>query len=119
MPARFTIQFHESDPAHQQVAEILNRQGRRKAQFLVNAVQHDLHCPETPDLMPVDSMDTPKIETIVRRILAEMESLPLSSRTTDELRKNPQEKPDVLSTGRPLPQEEMSTIAASLAMFRK
>ncbi|WP_139243497.1 hypothetical protein [Anaerocolumna xylanovorans] len=35
---RFTIQFNPADPSHQQVAGILNRQGRRKAQYLVNAV---------------------------------------------------------------------------------
>ena len=71
---------------------ILNQQGRRKAQFLVNAVQHYLHCSETPDIMPVDSMDTQKIETIMWRILAETENLPFSLRTTDELKKNPKEK---------------------------
>ena len=35
---RFTVQFNAGDPSHQQVAAILNEQGRRKAQFLVNAV---------------------------------------------------------------------------------
>lgn len=37
---RFTVQFNAGDPSHQQVAAILNEQGRRKAQFLVNAVTH-------------------------------------------------------------------------------
>lgn len=37
---RFTVQFNAGDPSHQQVAAILNEQGRRKAQFLVNAVIH-------------------------------------------------------------------------------
>ena len=32
---KFTIQFNGGDPQHQQTAEILNQQGRRKAQFLV------------------------------------------------------------------------------------
>lgn len=35
---RFTIQFSSEDSRHLQVAGILNRQGRRKAQYLVNAV---------------------------------------------------------------------------------
>ena len=39
-PYKFTIQFNPSDPTHQQTAVLLNRQGRRKAQFLVNAVMH-------------------------------------------------------------------------------
>ena len=42
---KFTIQFNAADPSHRQVADLLNQQGRRKAQFLVNAVQHYLHCP--------------------------------------------------------------------------
>mgnify|MGYP004668568575 CR=1 FL=1 len=45
---RFTVQFNAGDPSHQQVAAILNEQGRRKAQFLVNAVTHYMNCPE-PD----------------------------------------------------------------------
>ena len=29
---KFTIQFNAADPSHRQVADVLNRQGRRKAQ---------------------------------------------------------------------------------------
>ena len=54
---KFTIQFSLADPAHRQVIDILNQQGRRKAQFLVNAVQHYLHCPETPDIPQAASLD--------------------------------------------------------------
>ena len=39
---RFTVQFNAGDPSHQQVAAILNEQGRRKAQFLVNAVTQNM-----------------------------------------------------------------------------
>lgn len=39
-PYKFTIQFNPADPTHLQTAALLNRQGRRKAQFLVNAVKH-------------------------------------------------------------------------------
>ena len=46
---RFTVQFNAGDPSHQQVAAILNEQGRRKAQFLVNAVIHYINCPESPE----------------------------------------------------------------------
>lgn len=68
---KFTIQFSEGDPLHQQTADILNRQGRRKAQFLVNAVQHYLHCSETPDIPQPVPIDVDAIETIVRRIMEE------------------------------------------------
>ena len=50
---------------------MLNLQGRRKAQFVVNAVQHYLHCSETPDIPQPAPIDTVAIETIVRRIMEE------------------------------------------------
>jgi hypothetical protein len=53
IPYRFTIGFSPGDPAHQTVADLLNQQGRRKAQFLVNAVLHYIHCPETPEIPEV------------------------------------------------------------------
>lgn len=68
---KFTIQFSSGDPQHQQVAEILNRQGRRKAQFLVNTVLHYIHCTETPDILQPVPIDVDAIETIVRRIMEE------------------------------------------------
>ena len=64
---KFTIQFSEGDPLHQQTAAILNQQGRRKAQFLVNAVMHYLHCKETPDIPQSAPVDVDAIEAIVRR----------------------------------------------------
>lgn len=68
---KFTIQFNSEDPQHQQVAEILNRQGRRKAQFLVNTVLHYIHCTETPDIPQQPPVNTDAIEMIVRRIMEE------------------------------------------------
>ena len=68
-PSKFTIGFNSQDPQHQIVVDLINQQGRRKAQFLVNAVLHYIHCPETPDIpqpMPVDSK---MIEEVVLRIL--------------------------------------------------
>ena len=68
---KFTIQFNPADPAHRQTIDILNQQGRRKAQFIVNAVQHYLHCPETPDIPQPAPVDIHTIEDIVRRIVEE------------------------------------------------
>lgn len=70
-PNKFTVLFNDADPQHKQVVEILNRQGRRKAQFLVNTVQHYLHCKETPDIPQSVPTDTAAIEAVVRRILLE------------------------------------------------
>ena len=85
---KFTIQFSSGDPQHQQVAEILNRQGRRKAQFLVNTVLHYIHCSETPDIPPQPPVNTDAIETIVRRIIEEYSEKP----TRQDVRKTPEKK---------------------------
>lgn len=37
---KFTIQFSSTDACHLQAVEILNAQGRRKAQFITNAILH-------------------------------------------------------------------------------
>ena len=73
---KFTIQFSGGDPQHQQVAEILNQQGRRKAQFLVNTVLHYIHCSETPDIPQPSPVNTDAIEAIVRRIMEEYSEKP-------------------------------------------
>lgn len=85
---KFTIQFSSGDPQHQQVAEILNRQGRRKAQFLVNTVLHYIHCTETPDIPQPVPIDVDAIETIVRRIIEEYSEKP----TRQDVRKTPEKK---------------------------
>lgn len=74
---RFTVQFNAGDPSHQQVAAILNEQGRRKAQFLVNAVTHYMNCPETPEAAAPPPLDRQEVERLVREILADMRPEPV------------------------------------------
>ena len=92
---KFTIQFSSGDPQHQQVAEILNRQGRRKAQFLVNTVLHYIHCSETPDIPQQPPVNTDAIETIVRRIIEEYSEKPTRQdvRRLRKRRSNPKKSP--------------------------
>ena len=70
---RFTVQFNAGDPSHQQVAAILNEQGRRKAQFLVNAVIHYINCPESPEAAATPKIDRQTVEQLVREILSNMQ----------------------------------------------
>lgn len=37
-PGKFTVRFNLCDPQQRQAAELINRQGRSKAQFIANAV---------------------------------------------------------------------------------
>lgn len=73
-PGRFTISLNLEDPIQREVAAAINRQGaRRKAQFIVNAISHYIHCPETPTipLTPSPPADNADIETVILQILAE------------------------------------------------
>ena len=78
---RFTVQFNAGDPSHQQVAAILNEQGRRKAQFLVNAVIHYINCPESPEAAAAPKIDRQTVEQLVREILSNMQ--PEETSTTE------------------------------------
>ena len=49
-PGRFCVQFNPRDPRHQQVIELLERQGRRKAQFIVEAVLREGDAAAMPDM---------------------------------------------------------------------
>ena len=67
---RFSIKFNENEPAHDAVIRLLEKQGpHSKAQFLVNAVLHYIHCPETPDIDAPRTVDRAAIEEIVAEIL--------------------------------------------------
>lgn len=71
-PGRFTIQFNLCDPNQKAVSDLLERQGRSKAQFLTSAVLHYLNCPETPECRaPLFSMDRETLEKLVLEILAQ------------------------------------------------
>lgn len=78
---RFTVQFNAGDPSHQQVAAILNEQGQRKAQFLVNAVIHYINCPESPEAAAAPKIDRQTVEQLVREILSNMQ--PEETSTTE------------------------------------
>jgi hypothetical protein len=60
---RFCVQFNLDDPRHRQVAELLERQGRRKAQFIVEAVLR-----EGAPIMP----DTAELKRLVEGYVNEL-----------------------------------------------
>lgn len=68
-PGRFTIQFQTGDPKQMSVAELLEQQGCRKAQFITNAVLHYINCPETPETGPPQTVDKALLEKLVLEIL--------------------------------------------------
>ena len=73
-PGRFTISLNLEDPIQREVAQVINRQGpRRKAQFIVNAIYHYIHCSQTPVVQraPEAAADSATIEAVILHVLAE------------------------------------------------
>lgn len=101
-PGKFTIRFNICDPQHKAVIDLLNRQGRSKAQFLVSAVLHYINCKETPEVsVPVPIPDQAALEEMILAILAKNQS---------HLKKQPEPKPSTTA------QQDTAISAASEPM---
>lgn len=117
---KFTIQFNPGDPSHRQTADLLNQQGRRKAQFLVNAVLHYIHCKETPDIPQAAPMDTELIEAVVRRIMKE-HSRKLSEQEQSNPVSPPKKEPEDIrfdEAAETLGADGLAAIVNTMTMFR-
>ena len=120
-PSKFTIGFNSQDPQHRIVIDLINQQGRRKAQFIVNAVLHYIHCPETPDIPQPAPVDSKMIEEIVLRILQQRTAADPMPEPKQTAAKRPtisesvhmDEMEDLLG------KDGMSTIVNTLAAFRR
>ena len=73
-PGKFTVRFNIADPQQRTVIELLNQQGRYKAQFLTSAILHYIHCSETPDFHGSPVVNYEEIERIVRSVLAQQQA---------------------------------------------
>lgn len=121
-PYKFTIQFNPADPTHLQTADLLNRQGRRKAQFLVNAVMHYIHCSQTPDIPQAPPLDTKLIETVVQQILKEQQIMPPAPEPEQQSAPIlPPADNDLhyAETAETLGEDGLAAIANTMAMFRR
>jgi hypothetical protein len=72
--SRFCIKFNENDARHLQVMEILNAQGRHKAQFIATAILHYIYCRETSAIPQDDARLRQTVETIVLEVLAKRDT---------------------------------------------
>ena len=72
---RFCIQFNTADTRHAQVVELLETQGRRKAQFIAEAVLHYINCGESSEIQVrlEFAISKEQIEAIVLEILRQRE----------------------------------------------
>ncbi len=117
-PGKFTVQFSLADPCHRQTADILNGQGRRKAQFIVNAVMHYINCSETPNIsQPV--IDNSLIESIVRRIMEEHQPQKEEHKPTATRTVRPSQSINFSNAEDLLGADGIEAIKSSMANFRK
>lgn len=77
-PGKFTVRFNTADPHQRTVIEILNQQGRYKAQFFTSAILHYIHCSQTPDIHRASAVGSEEIERIVCSVLARQQTVPVS-----------------------------------------
>ena len=70
MPGRFTLQFNMDDPQQREVAQFLDRQGRRKTQFITNAVLHYLRYGANTDVPGASLMNATDVLNILAKIVS-------------------------------------------------
>lgn len=68
-PGKFTVRFNVCDPRHRAVIDLLNRQGRNKAQFLANAVLHYINCAEASEIRMPAVPDKGALEKLILGVL--------------------------------------------------
>ena len=124
-PGKFTVRFNMADPQQKAVIDLLNQQGRYKAQFLTSAILHYVHCPETPDIRSAAAVDSTEIERIVRHVLAHQQTatpsaLPQCRQEPGEA-VIPWEEPDssLPITRNPAEDADKAAILQTLDAFRK
>lgn len=74
-PGKFTIRFNLCDPQQRRAAELVNRQGRSKAQFIANAVLN--YAGGQPSVLQgAPAMDSEQLRLLVEDILVQRQSQP-------------------------------------------
>ena len=123
-PGKFTVRFNMADPQQKAVIDLLNQQGRYKAQFLTSAILHYVHCLETPDIRSA-AVDGTEIERIVRHVLAQQQTAAPSALRQGGQEPGeavvPWEEPDssLPDTRNPAEDADNAAILQTLDAFRK
>lgn len=123
-PGKFTVRFNMADPQQKAVIDLLNQQGRYKAQFLTSAILHYVQCLETPDIRSA-AVDSTEIERIVRHVLAQQQTAAPSALRQGGQEPGeavvPWEEPDssLPDTRNPAEDADNAAILQTLDAFRK
>lgn len=119
--SRFCIQFNEQDPHHQQVMDILNAQGRHKAQFIAAAILHYINCSERPAVLQDVTGLRKVIEMIVLEALEKHGGVSAKENfppTEKRLQGKTRQSSEISTNIEKLDEDTFSAIQDSLAAFR-
>lgn len=119
-PGRFTIQLNLNDPQQQAVCELLEKQGRHKAQFITSAVLHYINCSKAPEITSRPLADFDLIEKIVLDILEQRMSencRPCKSSTSYQHHSVQPTQP-IIETERLLDEDSILAIKNTLSAFQ-
>jgi len=116
-PGRFTLQFNLEDPQQQTVSELLEQQGRHKAQFLTSAVLYYIQQPEQHDGQ--SKVDEKAIEKMLFSIIKKHPQF--STAVPSERSKDTPSQPTTAanSWNTPMGDDAMMAISETLAAFQQ
>lgn len=120
-PGRFTLQFNLEDPQQQTVSEILEQQGRHKAQFLTSAV---LYYIQNSGSQEHDSRTPAVDETILEQMLVSImerhpDLLVSPSDRPPHAKEAPEQTLPAMHTGSSIGADAMAAISETLAAFQQ
>ena len=111
-PGKFTVRFNIADPQQREVADLLNRQGRSKAQFLTSAVLSYVKGASAAPPHLSAGLNNSEVERIVMEILGRQQA-PASSNANEAA---PVKTPNADCPGG-LADTDMDSIRATLEAF--
>lgn len=119
-PGRFTLQFNMEDPQQRMASELLEQQGRHKAQFIATAVLSYIQCPPQGH-----GGDPPAIDeaTLERMLLAIIEKHPRFAGTAPSEPPGAEKPPEAAKPAKgpwetPMGDEALKAISDTLAAFQ-
>jgi len=117
-PGRFTLQFSMEDPQQRRAAEILGQQGRRKAQFLTNAILLYIKHPNGPGYSAAPGrIDMDTLKQMMMDILQNDPQLSRGGHMGQGDAQHSSKEP-ALTWDEPAPDSVLAAMSNTLAAFR-
>ena len=120
-PGRFTLQFNQEDPQQRMVSELLEQQGRHKAQFITSAILSYIQCPSQGRDGGPSAIDEAALE---RMLLSIMEKNPrFAAAASDNFPKSEGSPTQTAPAARPwensMGDDALKAISDTLAAFQQ